>query len=579
MNRTAARILLIAAALASAASLLTCRRNNPPDTPIALNWPPAVWRDSVVEYRVVVSDIDGDAVAVRFEWADSTVSEWSTLIPSGETIAVAHTWDSVGSYNVRVQARDEHEKVSWWTGQFVQMVILRQPPLAPSTPAGPVKGGVDSVYTFTSIAHDSSPTRVSIRFDWGNGDTSDWSELVAAGETVALTHAWPVADTCFVRAQARDTGVVPSPWSSPCSIIVRPADTLRKWRVQLRPSELHATIIRVCPAIAPDGTVIIGSSDSAVYAVNPDGSVRWRCPLPAEVRAYRSPAIASDGTVYIGSGDHYLNAIGPDGTLRWRTLLDGSIRSTPALGADGTVFAAGKDSLYALDPGGSIRWRSDLEYSTRSSPAIGSDGTVYAVSRNGKMFALRPDGTRLWRNDLDRNTYSSPALGADGTIYLGLRSDTLLVALNPDSTVRWYYHEQSGASAGYSSPVVGADGTIYIGSLSNALYAIKADGSLRWRLSTTGNVYSAPTLAADGTVYCGSYPCFYAVNPDGSVKWVYETDASVQSAAAIGADGTVYFVSTDGWLYALKGTAPLADSPWPKFHHDARNTGRAGARR
>ena len=33
-----------------------------------------------------------------------------------------------------------------------------------------------------------------------------------------------------------------------------------------------------------------------------------------------------------------------------------------------------------------------------------------------------------------------------------------------------------------------------------------------------------------------------------------------------------------GSFYALRGTSPLADSPWPKFQHDLRNTGRVGGR-
>lgn len=578
MNHSATRTFLAAVAFAMAVSLLTCRRNNPPDTPVALDWPSAVWLDSVVEYRVAVSDVDGDSVAVRFEWADSVISGWSAFFPSGDTVTVTHTWNRVGSYTVRVQARDEHDKVSGWTSQFTQLVVLHRPPLAPSIPVGPAKGGVDSVYTFAAVVHDSSPTRVSIRFDWGDGDTSDWSPLAAPGETVAMSHAWSVPDTYLLRAMCRDTAGIPSSWSNPDTFVVRPVDTLRKWRVQLRPSESWTSIRRICPALASDGAVIVGSSDSAVYAVNPDGSVRWRCPLPSYCHIYRSPAIGPDGRIFIVSGDHFINAIGPDGSLLWRERLSGSIYGTPAIGTDGTLYVAGADSLFALNPGGAIIWCRDIEDDTRSSPAIGPDGTVYVVNRNGVVFGFGADGTQNWRRDLGRRTYTSPALDADGTIYLGLSCDTLLVALNPDGTVRWCYHEPGSQGAGYSSPIVGADGTVYIGSLGNALYAINADGSLRWRCVTAGNVYSAPTLAADGTVYCGSYLRLNAVNPDGSVKWVYETDASVQSAPTIGPDGTVYFVSTQGWLYALKGTAPLADAPWPKLHHDARNTGRAGAR-
>jgi len=48
----------------------------------------------------------------------------------------------------------------------------------------------------------------------------------------------------------------------------------------------------------------------------------------------------------------------------------------------------------------------------------------------------------------------------------------------------------------------------------------------------------------------------------------------VESSPAIAPDSTIYFCANDGYLYALKGTQPIADSPWPKFHHDLKNTGR-----
>ena len=71
------------------------------------------------------------------------------------------------------------------------------------------------------------------------------------------------------------------------------------------------------------------------------------------------------------------------------------------------------------------------------------------------------------------------------------------------------------------------------------------------------------------------------MNPDGTLKWCLQTDdAFAHSSPAIGPDGTIYIGSDDddGYLYAIQGSAPLADSPWPKFHHDNQNTGRAGGR-
>jgi outer membrane protein assembly factor BamB len=89
--------------------------------------------------------------------------------------------------------------------------------------------------------------------------------------------------------------------------------------------------------------------------------------------------------------------------------------------------------------------------------------------------------------------------------------------------------------------------------------------------------YAAPLIGADGAVYLGSTRGYFCcLNPDGTLRWRYEVGAEVESSAAIGPDGTIYFGADDGYLYALKGTQALADSPWPKFHHDLRNSGRVG---
>jgi hypothetical protein len=68
----------------------------------------------------------------------------------------------------------------------------------------------------------------------------------------------------------------------------------------------------------------------------------------------------------------------------------------------------------------------------------------------------------------------------------------------------------------------------------------------------------------------------YALNPDGSLKWRYLTGNAVKSSPAIADNGVMYVGSSDYSLYALWSPSPLADSPWPKFRHDLRNTGRVG---
>ena len=180
-------------------------------------------------------------------------------------------------------------------------------------------------------------------------------------------------------------------------------------------------------------------------------------------------------------------------------------------------------------------------------------------------------GSLKWKYKTTVNwTYSSPAIGSDGTIYVG-SGDSYLYAIKPDGSLKWKYKTDYQIS---SSPAIGSDGTIYVGSYDNYLYAINPDGSLKWKYKTGGGISSSPAIDSDGTIYVGSYKYLYAIKPDGSLRWKYGTNWSIHSSPAIGSDGTIYVGSLDNYLYAIQGESEgLADTPWPKFRNNNRNTG------
>src|SRR5207249_1489578 len=91
------------------------------------------------------------------------------------------------------------------------------------------------------------------------------------------------------------------------------------------------------PSVDTDGTIFIGSSNG-LYAVNPNGLVRWFFRTNSPVN-FSSPAIDVDGTLYLGAGDQLL-AVDRLGKLRWQAgcLSGGKVNSSPAIGADGAVY-------------------------------------------------------------------------------------------------------------------------------------------------------------------------------------------------------------------------------------------------
>jgi outer membrane protein assembly factor BamB len=266
------------------------------------------------------------------------------------------------------------------------------------------------------------------------------------------------------------------------------------------------------PAIAADGTVYIGSDDDNLYALDGrTGSLRWKyrvgnCrqtvgigPEATRCDVDAGPTVGPDGAIYTGGDGIY--AINPDGTLRWRFATGGHVTSAPALASDGTVIGGSQDnSIYAISPDGRKRWEFRARDDVDSSPAIEEDGTIYVGSDDNRLYALSPQGQLLWAFTTGDDVRASPAIGHDGTVYIG-SFDGLLYAIRRDGTLLWSFRTGDRI---LSSALVDASGAILVGSQDDRLYAIESDGKLRWSVELGGDVDSSPILAADGTIYVGS---------------------------------------------------------------------------
>lgn len=579
MARSDVRPLVVLCTVALLLAVSSCKRNHPPDVPAVLAGPDSCFSDTNYALATTTTDMDGDSVQVRFDWGDSTLSDWGNWFASGDTVAMTHAWSGTGTHKVKVQARDQKLLNSnWSSGLAMRLVSFHLPhsPCTPAVPSGPSVGGQDSVYSFATT--DSHPDRipVAVRFAWSNGDTSAWSTFVASGDTVRMSHAWHDTGFYAVKAQAKDTSGALSAWSEHHGITVRPLDLLRKWRFRVATGNNLSLV--ASPAIATDGTIYVGSPGSALCAVNPDGTPKWSC--PADVNAKSSPAVATDGTIYVGGNYGLMYAVTPDsGTVKWtRDFGYRTAVSSPSILSDGTILC-GCDVEFYLVPCNNwtmTPFLTDHNSVTDAAAAISSDGTVYIAQQKGAVGAYSSNGFRRWEIYTHAVNLTDLAIAGDRSVYFGSEqgpSFTDFAALYYYGASQWNY----GAGVDVrSAPAIAPDGTIYFGSSDNCLYALNPDSSLRWRYQTGGDVRSGPAVAADGTVYVGSDDsCCYAVNADGTLKWRYRTGGQVEGAPTIGTDGTVYFVSDDGYLYALNGTSPLASSPWPKYHHDLQNTGQA----
>jgi outer membrane protein assembly factor BamB len=304
------------------------------------------------------------------------------------------------------------------------------------------------------------------------------------------------------------------------------------------------------------------------------GKLKWEFPansngkFPGTAHPLSSPALGADGTIYISSWNGLL-AISPHGISKWifRSKASGE-SSSPAIGRDGTIYFASTDgSLYAMNPNGAVQWKFPSR-GVASSPTLGADRTIYFASFDGNLYAVNANGTQKWRFRTGDKVPMIPTLASDGTIYFSGG------ALNPNGSLKWMFPSRMASFPKFSPPAVAADGTIYLGSCDGDLHALNPDGTSRWDFPVErGYVFSTPAIGRDGTIYFGvnggSY--FYALSPDGTLKWKFKTGGNVLSSAAIGADGTIYFGSEDGHFYALN---PDGTQRWkypPRERHEIRS--------
>ena len=89
-----------------------------------------------------------------------------------------------------------------------------------------------------------------------------------------------------------------------------------------------------CPTKGAPATGYVKKTMRRKWSILVDASYNASAPRPERVS---TPALASDGTIILGSMDGHVYGVHPNGTLRWKLPLGGPIESSPAIGWNGLV--------------------------------------------------------------------------------------------------------------------------------------------------------------------------------------------------------------------------------------------------
>jgi len=408
------------------------------------------------------------------------------------------------------------------------------PPDTPAVPSGPSSGAVGVEYSFSSSATDPDGDDVAIRFDWGDGDTSDWSGWVRSGDTVAVNHTWSSSGSFNARAQARVPGSVATDWST--------ALTLSRYYEWTRtfggPNDDYCWSVR---QTSDGGYVILRNTDSYGAA---DAGV-WLIKIDAAGNKVWERNVD-------GAGDDWGNSL--------QQTRDGGYVVT------GSTAASGVNDLdvwfFKMDANGNVLWQKTYR---RTGGAAGSsvkqtlDGG-YVVA-GGCVQSGSEYVTDLWflRTDSSGDTLWTRTYGGQG------------------------FDDASWVDETVDDGYVMAGGTSSYGAGEGDFWLIKTDasGDTVWT-RTFGGPRNDACLSAgrtqDGGYILTGYTCSYGVglcsvwliktDADGQESWnrvLGSEDYNYGEAVQQTADGGYVVGSTSEDVWLIK-TAAEGDTVWSRHY-------------
>jgi outer membrane protein assembly factor BamB len=198
------------------------------------------------------------------------------------------------------------------------------------------------------------------------------------------------------------------------------------------------------PAFASDGTFVFATGNH-VYSARKGGDLAWR--WAARKKVFAAPAVAEDGTVIVGSQDHHVHALSPTGSLAWTVDLGADVDGAPAIADDGSVYV-GTDAgdVVKLDGAGHVLWRTPVGGFVRGCLSIARNGDVLAGTYGPapRVVRVRPDGAVSGAFSVpgtgarEFGIHGGPLEDADGVLYFGAQDDAVY-AVAPDGRERWRF--------------------------------------------------------------------------------------------------------------------------------------------
>jgi hypothetical protein len=324
------------------------------------------------------------------------------------------------------------------------------------------------------------------------------------------------------------------------SAAVVPAQQFRiKWRLKLDGDySLHT------PGVGPDGTVYVSVSSGKLYAVAPNGTVRWIFFAGNGGGAVDGPvSVGPDGTIYVagavldpgGNGSTgAIFALTPAGTQKWIFKNTGQlIMAGPNVGPDGNIYAITQLTgigLFSLTPAGQLRFNVP-GFSERgalgTSIAFGPSQMYFALDQTGvsapSLFSYTLNGAKRFQAPNAANN-ARPVVGPNGNVVVETFPGNIGLGLSgysPAGALLWNFSSWNTLE----HPDVGPDNFVYSVRNLSTLFSLTAAGAVRWKFVDTVIMFEPRVrpqndlLFMGGRITYGAPGLFQAVTTSGTPLW------------------------------------------------------------
>jgi len=187
--------------------------SDPPATPSQPSGPTHGVRNVDYSYTSSSTDPNGDQILYLFNWGDGTSTSWLGPYVSGQTVSATHAWSAIGTYNVKVKAKDTNGATSDWSQPLTVTILSNNPPETP-TMTGPGSGIPGNTYLFAIQTTDPNGDDVFYFVEWGDDTTSGWLGPYASGAQTTISHSWNGQGTYTIKFKAKDALGEESGWGT-----------------------------------------------------------------------------------------------------------------------------------------------------------------------------------------------------------------------------------------------------------------------------------------------------------------------------------------------------------------------------